>query len=460
MQSNIKSRWSLFCLTLALTTFTWQFPLSANDNTNVTSCSTIESNCLSKTAPIWTLTRLLDTALTNNPETRIAWWNAQRAAAALGSANSAYYPQVALDAKASHGRDFQFQNGPDTNYTNLCADIIVTMLLFDFGERAADVSAAASALEAAGWQTEWAIQKVMAHVFEHTYGTLYAQDTLEALLTSLKDAEKMLKAANQLNQAGLSPITDVYSSRSSLAQIQIEVTQKRSELQIQQAKLATTLGLEADTPLCIAPVNALCIPNEQLKSLTTLAKTSRQDILARRATLAESLARQKKIAAMYKPKLSFYGRGGADYSVNDKANAGHYQVALNLEAPLFTGFDAWYQNRKAAADVKITEEDLIQLELDAALEVLSQSSIVESTLEMLQYAKVNLDNAQAAYDGTLEKYHAGKERFAELSIALRQLVTARIRYSDIQARHLIAIANLAYATGSLSLNMEDSCASP
>ncbi len=68
---------------------------------------------------------------------------------------------------------------------------------------------------------------------------------------------------------------------------------------------------------------------------------------------------------------------------------------------------------------------------------------------MLKFAKENLDNAQAAYDATLEKYNAGKERIAELSIALRQIVNARVRYSDIHSKYLTAIANLAFATGAL-----------
>lgn len=405
-----------------------------------------------------TIGDLLNTALTNNPETQLTWWNAQRAAAAVGSAKSSYYPQISLNENVSNSRDFKFRNGPDVTSTVLGANIILEFLVADYGERAANVQAYRMALQAAGWESEWSIQKVMAEVFENGYSTIYAKDTLDALVLSQADAKKMVEAAINLNEAGLSPISDVYSSRASLAQIEIEVAQQKSTLEISQAKLAATLGLEADTPLKLARLDALKVPQKDLFELIALARSTRQDLMAKRARLAETIARQNKTAAQYGPKLSIYGRGGADHAVHDKANAGHYQITLNLDIPLFTGFDATYQNRMAFADVKISENELLQLELAIALEVLTQSSKVESSYEMLQYAKINLDNAQAAYEGSLEKYRAGKERIAEVSIALRQIVTARVRYSEINARYLIAIANLAYATGTLSPYMtEDKC---
>ncbi|MBA3602298.1 MAG: TolC family protein [Parachlamydiaceae bacterium] len=401
---------------------------------------------------------LLAIALENNPETSLMWWQAQRASAAVGNARSAFYPKFSLDANIAHGRDFRFTNGPDVNYTILTADVVMQFLVADFGERAANVEATLLALGAAGWQTEWTLQKVMAQVFEKSYATLYAQDTLEAYLLSLEDAKKMLDSATKLNQAGLKPISDVYSSKASLAQIQIDVIQHRSELRIQNAKLATTLGLDVDAVLQLAPIDALDVPQKSLLALIHLSKEQRRDLMAQRAEVAVAMANKKKVDAKYRPKITLNSRGGAEKALSDKRSKGaHYRVSLNLEVPIFTGFEDVYQKRMAYADIKISEEELAQLELEIALEVLTQSNSVEATREMLKFAKENLDNAQAAYDATLEKYNAGKERIAEVSIALRQIVHARVRYSEIHARYLTAIANLAFVTGSLNPSMEGRC---
>jgi outer membrane protein len=330
--------------------------------------------------------------------------------------------------------------------------------LADFGERAANVEMAMMALYAAGWETQWSIQSVMAQVLENGYLTHLAQDTLEALDASLVDAKKMVDIAETLNRAGLNPVSDVYSSKAALAQIQIDVTRQRSQLEIQRAALATTLGFEPDICLRLTSLNALNVPQRSLVELLAIAKCQRQDLLAKRAKLAEAQANQKKVEASYKPKMTLNGAGGGDHAFHDKASGAHYRIALNFDAPLFTGFEAMYQKRMAFAEVKISSEELYKLELDIALEVFTQSKTVEAAKEMLYFAKDNLENAQAAYSGSLEKYNAGKERIAEVSITLRQLVNARVRYSEINSGYLIAIANLAFATGTLSPYTEFPCA--
>lgn len=194
-----------------------------------------------------TLSELIEIALENHPETQKAWWIAQQSAAALGSAESAYYPELGLNATATHGRDFKFINGPDTNYTIVGADLTLSMLLFDFGERKANVEAAKMALLAANWQTDWTLQKVMIRVIENAYSTLHVYETLQAALISLKDAEKMQNAAHELNRTGLTPISDVYTSQATLAQMQMDLAQQKALFDIQKGKLATSLGLPINT---------------------------------------------------------------------------------------------------------------------------------------------------------------------------------------------------------------------
>lgn len=92
------------------------------------------------------IAEMVDIALQNNPETQSAWWRARQAAAATGSARSAYYPDVSIRASADHGRNYKFVNGPEVPYTNVGADLILSYLLLDMGERSANVAAAEAAL--------------------------------------------------------------------------------------------------------------------------------------------------------------------------------------------------------------------------------------------------------------------------------------------------------------------------
>lgn len=403
------------------------------------------------------IAELVDIALKNHPETRQAWWNANRAAAALGTAKSAYYPQIDLLAQAKHGRDFKFINGPNTTYTIFGAELALAMLLYDFGERNANANAAKMALLAANWHADWSLQKVMVRVLENAYATLHAQEVLQAAYISQEEADKMLKAARDLNQAGLNPISDVYTSEATSSQMKMEVAQQKALLDIHKGKLATSVGISADTPLQLASVQDMPTPQmQQTADLIMLAKQQRADLMAKQARLSESFFNLAKVRSSYGPKIGLTYQIGAEHYLHDKANGAHHQIAVNFDMPLFNGFETTYQNRIAYSDTQITMEELAQLELDISLEVLTYSRWLEAEQEMLCYAEDNLNNAQKAYEAVLEKYSAGKERIAEVSNALRQLATARVRLSDVKTRWRISLANLAYATGTLAPYMESS----
>lgn len=397
-----------------------------------------------------TLSELVDIALSNHPSTKQAWWNANRAASALGISKSAYYPHLALEANVKNGRDFKFINGPDTNYTIVGADLLLSMMLYDFGERSAGVRAAKMSLLAAQWHVDWNMQKVMVRVLQNAYATLHAQEVFDAAKSSLEDAEKVLKTARELNRTGLTSISDVYTSQSNLSVMRMELTQQKALLAIEKGKLSSSLGLPADISFELAPLNPAEAPQKiQIDALIALAMCQRADLMAKQARVCEAYAYKDKANAAYGPKVAFYGRGGANHAFHDKANAAQYQLALNLTVPFFNGFETLYNTRKAFADTQISQEELAELQLAIALEVLTYSRSLEAAQEMLPEAEDNLNSAFKAYETVLAKYKAGKERIADVSFAQRQLAAARVRYSDVKTRWLISLANLAYATGTL-----------
>lgn len=404
------------------------------------------------------LSELVDIALENHSSTKQAWWNAKRAAAVLGSSKSAYYPSLDLNSFATHGRDFKFLNGPNTNYTILGADLILSMMLYDFGERSADVKSAKMSLLAANWQVDWNIQKVIVGVLENAYKMLHAQEVLLAAGISLEDAGRMLNSALELNRAGLSPISDVYIARAAYAQMKVEFSQQKSLRDIQKGTLGASLGISPDISLELAALGSIQFPQtQQTIELISLAYQQRADLMAKRANIAESKANLAKARSAYAPRLSFTGRGGANHALHDKTNAMQYAVTLNLDIPLFNGFETMYQNRIAFTDSKLSMEELAQLELDIALEVLTSSRLLEAAQEMLPDAEEDLNNSLKAYESVLERYQAGKERMTEVSNAQRQLSEARVRFSDIKTRWLVSIAKLAYATGTLAPYLETRC---
>lgn len=398
-----------------------------------------------------TISELVGIALANNPESKIAWWRAKRAASSLDVAKSAYFPKVDLTLGASHGKEYAFINGPNKKFTQTEAELSLSMLLFDFGERSSEAKMRQCALEAANWEADFSLQKVMIHTLEQAYNVLHAQEALYAARITRDDAKKMLDASVDLQNAGLSPITDVYTSRATFAEAEMNLAHWVAELDIRKGRLLQILGFSADKPITLAALSAHCPPKkEQTVLLIARAKEKRLDLLAKAAKLQEAHASLEKSYASYLPKLSAVATGGLNHYHHDHTKNGNYTLALALNIPLFSGLDSIYNSRMAVADTKISLEQLSCLELSIATEVLTAHKEHEAADHMLVFAQEATENGLLAYEAALEKYKAGKENmFQEVSSALQQLALARVRYSEIKTQWLTSLARLAYATGTM-----------
>lgn len=395
------------------------------------------------------ISELVAIALANNPDSKMAWWHAQRAVSAVDAAKSAYFPKLDLGLSASQGKEYEFINGPNKKFTQTGAELSLSMLLFDFGERSNEVKARLSALEAANWEADFSLQKVMIHTLELAYGVLHAQEAQAAARITRDDAQKMLDAANDLQKAGFTSMSDVYTSKATLSEMQMNLAQWQSEFDIRKGKLAQALGFSADTSFEVAPLSALTPPKkEQTAQLIARAKVQRKDLLAKAAKLQESHALLEKSNSSYLPKLSVGASGGVNDFHHRHTQNGNYALSVNLKVPLFSGLDSIYNSRMAYADTKISLQQLSALELAIASEVLTANREHEAASQMLVFSQEACENGLLAYQAALEKYKAGKENmFQEVSNALQQLAASRVRYSEIKTQWLTSLARLAYATG-------------
>ncbi len=397
-----------------------------------------------------TISELVSIALEHNPDSKIAWWHAKRAASSLDVAKSAYFPKLDLDLSASHGKEYEFINGPNKTFTQTGADLSLTMMLFDFGERSSEVQMQKKALQAANWQADFSLQKVMITTLELAYSVLHAQEVVHASSITQDDALKMLDAADALLKAGFTPISDVYTSKATLSKMQMDLARAKADLDITKGKLAQTIGFSADAVFELASISAMTAPKkEQTDILIARGINQRKDLMAKAAKLQEAHASLDKTYASYLPKLSATASGGINHYHHDHTKNGNYALTLNLNVPIFSGLDSIYNNRMAYADTQISLKELAKLELDIACEVLTAKRSLEAATDMLVMAHESSENAHLAYMASLERYKAGKEgMFQETSNALQQLAYARVAYSEVKTQWLTSLARLAYATGS------------
>lgn len=398
------------------------------------------------------LAQLLHLSLENNIATKKAWWQSQMAAAQEGISASSYYPKLDWQSKLTQAHSESFATGPNVTYTEGSTDFVLSMLLLDFGQRNEAFKAAKEALKAAKWQENWVLQGVMIETLKSSYQLLHAMQTLESAKVSYEDALALYHVVKEYHALGLSSITDVHMAESVRSQMAMELSKEQSSYDIKRSELAREIGLGLTTPLSLEPLNIdKAIEQASLNQLLKLAQEKRADLQQKRALKSSLEANYRSISASSGPKLGLNTTVGArdDFSNHDKSFEG--RIFLQLDLPLFDGFSTTYRSRLAYAQMKALEEDIQSLEKEIDIDILSRSRQLQAYSEMLPEAISNVRNLQLVYEGTLERYRAGKQTIFDLSSSLKQLAIAREKESDIRMGLLISVASLAYASGTLSL---------
>lgn len=399
------------------------------------------------------LAELVDIALKNNPETEKVWWNTKRAQAALGISKSTLYPFFDAKALAMHGREVKFPNGPNTIFTNYGAEVCLNYLLFDFGERKSTIQAAREALKAANWSADFSIQKIVFTVSANYYEYLNAKELLKTCKCSLQDAQLIYDSAKDLHLSGLRCQTDLSTSKAALAQIQMELAVAKARVAISYGKLLTSLGLPIETKLKFQLMpEGLENPffSEGISQLISVAESQRADLIAKQANVGEMNALATRASRARFPKLRAMGQGGWLEYTKHQGNGYNYVVGLTLDVPVFKGFERIYQKRLAYANAEMSSAELHELQNAIALEIITYSSTVRASQEALAWSEEYLCEAQKSYDGSLESYQSGLQSIFDLLQAQRNLADARIKKAQARTEWLISLAQLAFATGSIT----------
>lgn len=409
--------------------------------------------CASISSEEMSLAELIDIALKNNPETEKVWSNVKRAQAALGIAKSRYYPEINAQGSATHAREVQFPNGDETTYTSYGGEVNLNYLLFDFGETRAAVRATKEGLKSAQWWADFAIQKVISEVAANYYEFLNAKELLDTRDSSFKDANTVLKAADELRCAGLRSEHDLIIAKAAVSEIKMNLAKQKAAAAIAYGKLMTSLGLCVDAKLEIQTrAEAMESPllMQAMPALIAAAEEQRADLMAKQAMLADMNARVDRAKRAPLPKLRAMGQAGWLQYDHHKGNSYNFSAGVALDMPLFKGFEYTYQKRHALADAEMTAAELKELHNAIALEVLTYSESAKAAKESMECSEDYFADAMRSYDSSIEGYRAGLINIFDLLQAQRYLADARNRKAQARTEWLVSLSQLAFATGSLS----------
>jgi len=422
---------------------------------------------------VYGLPDLIDIAERSNPNTRIAWEHARAAAAAVGLAQSAYYPYLAASAGAGYEHAFipfpSLSLGPGTDVsitggntlsTGVVAEraaLSVKWLLFDFGERKAVTTATKERLMMANVGFNAVHQQVVFDVTRRFYELNTAREKVGVTERALAAAKTVGEAAEARFAHGLGTKPEALQADQQAAEAAFELEAARGALSDAQVALVESLGLLPTTELRIAEIGEE--PKDLAESLDSLidrALSQRPDLFLKLAELRARQAEVRQAQSAYYPKIALDAHGGwagLDVSIKNSPYFGGdepvYGVGLALEWPIFDGYLRENKKLAAEAELRAAENELAEARDSAVRQVWKSYTDLQTALRKRESAAKLVAAAESAYAASLDAYKHGLGTYVDAVNAERDVAAARSVGVDTRAAIFTGEAALAFSVGEL-----------
>jgi outer membrane protein TolC len=379
-------------------------------------------------------------ALETNPIQQSAMMGVLAAKETAGEAKAPYYPELGLQTGYSYWQQHAFLPNGISSLGSLLGHPIPTIVgptddwkagirarytLFDSGERRANYQAALARQGVAEEERARVTQDLVLGVHQDFYGLAAAMETFSVAEQNLIRAKDHLRLAEERKAAGAVSQADVLRVQVEKANAELALVRAENLVRISEGSLNTVMGLPAERPLVIET------KGEEISSLNSLdlsialnqAIQNRPEI---KAALKRIEAQQRGVQAAksaFGPKVraeGSYGWQDSNFLPKDE----EWLAGISIEWPLFTGFFRKHQLDKAKAEVSREEAEAKQLLLKVRQEVWTTHARLKETFEVIQTAKVLVQDAQESMRMAKERYEAGAGTITDLLDAQTALVRA------------------------------------
>lgn len=397
-----------------------------------------------------TLAEVAEQSLCNNPQTSEIWANVRVQAAQLGIAKSAYLPSLNDNISTNLNvlnPESTSRSNPNLNLSN---SLVASYLLYDFGNRNANLENARQLLLSASASQSSTVQSLLLTATVSYYQVQANIAALDAAREAERASEESFKAADARYKAGVSTPADKLQAQTAFAQLTLTRITSEGNLQSAYGNLANVMGLPANQKIELVanannpPANIL----EDVNSLIEQAGTRRPDLVASEAQVKAAQASIDASKAAAKPTISISMsnslQDGSQLSMSNNSTLG-----VTVSIPLFSGFAPTYRIRaaEATADLRAAQRDRLRLQI--SLDVWTAYQSLRTALESATATEVLVNSAEQSYRVALGRYKAGVGNIIDTLNAQSALATARQQKIQAALNSNIARATLAQAMGAL-----------
>ncbi len=369
------------------------------------------------------LQKLIDTALQNNRDLRIAILNVEAYQAQYRIQRAAQLPT--LTASGSQTRQLAYDSISNTD----TATVGISAYELDLFGRVQSLKDQALENYLAQEETQRSTQLSLIANVATAYMTLLAdQDLLQLAEQTAKSYEQSYQLIEQRYQAGISSSLDVSQSRSNLESVRSSLAQYRRQVALDKNALRLLMGTNIPAGLSSG------LPEQDLTLLSPLGAdipstllTRRPDILAAEHALKAANANIGAARAAFFPTISLTANAGSmSSSLSNLFDSGSgtwlFQPSINL--PIFD-----WGSRDAQLDVAKVQEKIEVATYEKAIqtafkEVSDGLAAQDGYREQLQAQQALVDANKTYYQLAQSRYEKGVDSYLTLLDAQRSLFSA------------------------------------
>ncbi len=398
-------------------------------------------------------------AIENNVQLAKTEYNVQIQQKAIDQAKAGYLPTASLSAGWDRNGGEQFFGAQKSNFdqNSSSLSLSVSQNIYRGGYDRNNIKASREDAQAAELNLKHLKRDIVVQVQEKYFDLLKSQKLLKVREEDLGLSQKQLDLAEALNEVGSAAKSDVLRAKAVLAQKKLNLLNAQNEVNLANADLARTLGIDLNATFQIIDQTEQASPQPEELSFEQSRKTAltnRLDLQASQALLSSAHADIKKARSRYKPALGLSGRYTwshnseiSDNWPNMFGGVSSWSVGLDMTFTIFDGFVRETSLQQAKLSANAARKEVEQRQQDIALEVKRAALNLQTAAERIKQAEEALAAAQEDLRLGEERYRLGVATIVDLTSAQLNYTTARQAQVEAIYDYELARANLDYATG-------------
>lgn len=405
-----------------------------------------------------TLTNLIQTALTNNYDLRIAVRRVQESRALAVQARSRFLPQIGYQGNAARGKNSIFGSPSPLGLSGQRAGPGDSFLaLFnaswevDLWGRIRRLNESARAQYLATEEARRGVRlSLIAQVAQAYFELLELDEQLQIARRATNSFGESLSIFRHRLGAGVASELETSRAELSLATATAAVPDLERQIALKEDQLSVLLGRNPGPIPRNTTLLQQVVPPEIPVGLPSQLLERRPDILQAEQLVRSANARIGVALGDFLPRIgltALYGGVSTDLSTITSPGANLWSVAANVSGPVFQGGRLYGQYRQSSAAWEAARLQYQQTALNAFREV------ADALITRLKLQQMHTQQSRAVAAGKLavevsrRRYLAGKANYYEVLEAQQQLFPAETALAQTQLNQLGVIVQLYEALG-------------